>query len=158
MPTSLGETTSGSFELYFDGSTVGLDAAGEDVDAIGFAPDGRLLISTLGSYSTGSVSGSRSDLLVLDGGSLALYFDGSDVELTDNTENISGVWIDNSGDIYLATNGAFTVTGASGDGADIFVCTPASLGDTTSCTYTLFWDGSTNGFDGEIIDGLALTP
>lgn len=158
VPTSLGETTSGSFELYFDGSTVGLDAAGEDVDAIGFAPDGRLLISTLGSYSTGSVSGSRSDLLVLDGGSLALYFDGSDVELTDNTENISGVWIDNSGDIYLATNGAFTVTGASGDGADIFVCTPASLGDTTSCTYTLFWDGSTNGFDGEIIDGLALTP
>ncbi len=158
VPTSLGDTTAGSFELYFDGSAVGLDSAGEDVDAIGFAPDGRLLISTLGNYNTGSVSGSRSDLLELDGGSLALYFDGSDVELTDNTENISGVWVDSSGDIYLATNGAFTVTGASGDGADIFVCTPASLGDTTSCTYTLFWDGSTNGFDGEIIDGLALTP
>lgn len=157
IPTSLGDTTAGSFELYFDGSTVGLDAAGEDVNAIGFAPDGRLLISTLGNYNTGSISGSRSDLLVLDNGSLLLYFDGSDVELTDNTENISGVWVDSNGDIYLATNGAFTVTGASGDGSDLFICTPISLGDNTSCTYSFFWDGSANGF-GAQIDGVAIEP
>lgn len=158
IPTSLGDTTAGSFELYFDGSTVGLETPGEDVNAIGLTPDGRLLISTLGNYNTGSFTGSRSDLLVLDGGSLALYFDGSDVELTDTTENINGVWVDSNGDIYLATSGAFTVTGASGDGADIFVCTPGTLGDSTTCTYTLFWDGSANGFDGEIIDGLSIAP
>ncbi|WP_420644030.1 DUF7594 domain-containing protein [Candidatus Leptofilum sp.] len=158
IPTSLGDTTAGSFELYFDGSTVGLDTPGEDVDAIGFAPDGRLLISTIGNYNTGSFTGSRSDLLVLDGGSLALYFDGSDVELTDTSENINAVWVDGNGDIYLATSGAFTVTGASGDGSDVFVCTPSSLGDTTSCSYTLFWDGSANGFDGEIIDALSIAP
>ena len=143
--------------MYFDGSAFGLDSAGEDVDGIGFAPDGRLLISTLGNYNTGSISGSRSDLLVLDG-TLALYFDGSDVELTDNTENISGVWVDSNGDIYLATTGAFTVTGASGDGADIFVCTPLSLGDTTSCTYSFFWDGTANGLSSGQIDGLAIAP
>ena len=95
---------------------------------------------------------------MLDGGSLILYFDGSDVELTDSTENIGGVWVDGNGDIYLATNGAFAVTGASGDGADIFVCTPGSLGETTTCTYTFFWDGSANGFSGEIIDSLAIVP
>jgi hypothetical protein len=158
IPTTLGDTTSGSFELYFDGSTVGLAAAGEDVDAIGLTPDGRLLISTLGSYNTGSLAGSRSDLLVLDGGTLLLYFDGDDVELTDNTENISAVWVDSNGDIYLATNGAFTVTGATGDSADILLCVPSSLGDTTSCSYSLFWDGSTNGLSGEAIDGLAVAP
>lgn len=158
IPSSLGETTAGSFELFFDGSTVGLDAAGEDVDAIGFTPNGRLLLSTLGNYNTGSVSGSSSDLLALDGTSLSLYFDGSDVELTDSSENIGGVWVASNGDIYLATSGIFNVTGASGDSADIVVCTPISLGDATSCSYTLFWDGSANGFAGEVIDGLALAP
>ena len=158
VPTSLGDTTAGSFELYFDGSTVGLGSSGEDVDAIGFTPDGRLILSTLGNYNTGNFSGDSSDLLVLDDTTLNLYFDGSDVELSDSTENISGVWVDSNGDIYLATAGAFTVTGASGDGADIFICTPGILGDTTICTYTLFWDGSTSGFVGEVIDGLAISP
>lgn len=158
IPTSLGDTTAGSFEMYFDGSAFGLESGGEDVDAIGFAPDGRLLVSTLGNYNTGSLTGGPSDLLVLDGSSLALYFDGVDAELTDSTENVNGVWVDGNGDIYLATSGAFAVTGASGDGADIFVCTPGSLGDTTTCTNTLFWDGSANGFSGEIIDSLAILP
>jgi hypothetical protein len=153
--------------MYLDGSDVDLASAGEDVDAVGFAPDGRIVISTLGNYSASGLTGAGNDLLVLDGGvfgdatsgTWSLYFDGEDVELTDSTENISGVWIDAAnGDIYLATNGAFTVTGASGDGADIFVCTPGTLGDSTTCTYALFWDGSANGFSGEIIDGLAIEP
>ena len=167
VPTSLGDTTAGTFEMYFDGSDVDLVSSGEDVDAVGFAPDGRIIISTLGNYSAGGLTGAGNDLLVLDNGVFgddtsgiwALYFDGEDVELTDSTENISGVWIDAAnGDIYLATSGAFTVTGASGDGADIFVCTPGTLGDSTTCTYALFWDGSANGFDGEVIDGLAIAP
>jgi hypothetical protein len=53
--------------------------------------------------------------------------------------------------------GAFAVTGVSGDGADIFVCTPGSLGATTSCTFNMYWDGSANGFGGEIADGIGLT-
>jgi hypothetical protein len=166
IPTSTGDTTAGTFEMYLDGSDVGLSSAGEDVDAVGFAPDGRIVISTLNSYSVGTLTGGGNDLLVLDGGvfgddssgTWSLYFDGEDVELTDSTENISGVWIDGSGDIYLAVTGAFTVTGASGDGADIFVCTPITLGDSTSCTYSFYWDGSVEGIDGEIIDGLSIEP
>lgn len=166
IPTSLGDTTAGTFEMYFDGSDVDLASAGEDVDAFGFTPDGRLIISTVGNFSVAGFTGSDKDLLALDGGTFgddtsgtwSLYFDGEDVELTDSTEDISGVWVDANGDIYLSTSGIFSVTGAAGDGADIFVCTPGSLGTTTSCTYTLFWAGLSYGFAGEIIDGLAITP
>ena len=56
-PTSTGTTTAGTFSLYFDGSDVDLTSNGEDVDAIGFAPDGRLLISTSGNPSVAGVSG-----------------------------------------------------------------------------------------------------
>ena len=47
VPTSTGATTAGSFAWYFDGSDVGLTTDGEDIDAIGFTPDGKLVISTL---------------------------------------------------------------------------------------------------------------
>lgn len=166
IPTTLGETTSGTLLRYLDGTDVGLTSGGEDIDGAGITPDGRSLISTLGNYSAG-VSGTSSDLLVLDGATLgdptsgtwALYFDGSDVELTDSTENINASWIDGStGDIYLTTSGSFTVTGASGDGASIFVCTPITLGEDTSCTYSLFWDGAANGLSGMQIDGLSIIP
>lgn len=163
VPTSLGGTTAGTFEMYLDGSDVDLASGGEDVDAIGFTPDGRLLISTLGTYSAG-ITGAGNDLLVLEGGIFgdntsgiwALYFDGEDVGLTDGTENISGAWVAANGDIYLATSGAFTVTGASGDGADIFVCTPGLLGSTTSCIYSFYWDGSASGLGSNAIDGFFI--
>ncbi|MEM8716115.1 MAG: hypothetical protein AAGE92_10115, partial [Cyanobacteria bacterium P01_G01_bin.4] len=47
-PTSTGSNTVGSFEVFFDGSDVGLTTNGEDIDGFGFAPDGRLVVSTLG--------------------------------------------------------------------------------------------------------------
>jgi hypothetical protein len=165
VPTSLGETTAGTFEKYFDGTDVGLAAGGEDVDGFGFTPDGRPVASTLGGFFVG-VSGEGKDLIVLNdpvlgdptSGTWATYFDGSDVELTDTTEDVDALWLDANGDIYLSTSGSFTVTGANGDGASIFVCTPVTLGDDTSCTYTLFWDGTANGLSGADIDGLSIEP
>ena len=41
--TQLGDTTSGSFELFFRGSDVGLSASVEDVDAVDVHSDGRLI-------------------------------------------------------------------------------------------------------------------
>jgi len=165
VPTSLGDTTAGTFEKYFDGTDVGLLAGGEDVDGFGFAPDGRPVISTLSNFFVG-VSGDDKDLIVLDApvlgdptsGTWLSYFDGSDVELNDSGEDIDALWLAANGNIYLSTSGSFTVTGASGDGAAIFVCTPLSLGDNTSCTYTLFWDGAANGLSGANIDGLSIEP
>lgn len=164
-PTSLGTTTAGSFSWYFDGSDVDLTTNNEDIDAFDFAPDGRLVISTLGSFSMTGASGNDEDLAAFSAtalgsttsGTWSFYFDGSDVALTTTSENINGLWIDPANNqIYLSTAGAFSVTGASGDGADIFRCTPGSLGSTTSCTYNLYWDGSANGFAGEVTDGVEI--
>jgi hypothetical protein len=165
-PTSLGSTTAGAFSWYFDGSDVGLTTSSEDIDAIGFAPDGKLVISTNGSFGVTGVSGNDEDLLVFTAtalgstttGTWALYFDGSDVGLNEATsEQINGIWIEPSTNkIYLTTAGAFSVPGLSGAGSDVFICTPSSLGATTACVYTSYWIGASNGFAGEIVDGLHI--
>ena len=136
-------------------------------DLVVVAPDGRLLVSTTDNVSVTGASGVDEDLLAFapallgatTSGTWSLYFDGSDVGLSNTSnEDINGVWIDNLGKIYLTTLGNFSVTGASGDGSDIFVCTPGSLGSTTACTYGMYWDGSVNGFSGEDTDSLGIVP
>jgi len=170
IPTSLGDNTSGTFEWYFDGSDVGLTTNGEDIDAIDFAPNGDLVISTIDVFSVSGVSGGDEDLIEFSATSLgsttsgawSWYFDGSDVGLADTAnEDVNGLWInDADGKIYLSTLGAFSVPGVSGDGSDIFICTPGSVGSNTSCTYdsNLYWDGSLNGFSGQVVDGFDVVP
>ena len=119
VPTSTGSTTAGDFEWYFDGSDVGLTNSSEDIDAVGFTPDGQLVISTEGAVAVTGVSGADEDLLVFTAtqlgattsGTWAMYFDGSDVGLsTTASEDINGAWIDaGHGKIYLTTLGAFSV-------------------------------------------------
>ena len=164
-PTSTGDTTAGTWSWYFDGSDVGLTTSSEDVDALTVLPDGRLLISTVDTVSVTGASGADEDLLAFTptalgsttSGTWAMYFDGSDVGLASTSnEDLNGVWVDAAGKIYLTTLGNFSVTGVSGDGSDIFVCTPGSLGSTTTCTFAMYWDGSVNGFSGEDTDSLSV--
>ncbi|MEZ5594499.1 MAG: cadherin-like domain-containing protein [Gammaproteobacteria bacterium] len=164
IPGSLGTTTAGSFEWYFDGSDVGLGPLGENIDAIGFAPDGRLVISASGWLSVAGVFAQDEDLVAFEAvslgqttqGSWTLYVDGSDVGLNTASEDIVGSWINAGlGDIYLATRGSFSVNGASGTSSDIVRCVPGSLGSTSSCVYSLFWDGSAARWT-RPIDGLSL--
>lgn len=165
VPTSTGSDTAGTYELYFQGADVELSDSAEDIDAIAFTTDDRLLISTKGSVNVPGVSGKDEDLLVFNATSLGqttsgtweLYADNSDVGLGDNGgEDIQASWVDDNGDIYLSTEGAFDVTGLSGDDTNIFSFTPNSLGSDTSGTFNSFWDGGENGFGGEDIDGLSL--
>jgi hypothetical protein len=156
VPTTLGNTTAGVFNLYIEGSTVGLDSSGEDIDAIAIAPDGRLVISTAGKFTVngGALTGKDEDLIALTNGTWTMYFDGSDVGLsTATSEDINGAWIDATGHIYLTTLGTFSATGASGDGDDIFRCVPGTLGSTTTCTFNHTWDGAGD-FDGTADPGL----
>ncbi len=165
--TSLGDITAGSFSLYFDGNDVGLDTSAEDVDAIELLPDGRLLISTLGSPSVSGVTGGRDeDLLAFTPTSLGdvttgtwqMYFDGSDVGLDTSAEDTDALGIGPNGDIYLSTRDVFAVPGVSGGDEDIFVCTPTSLGDVTACTYSpvLYFDGSAWGLAASDVDAFNL--
>ena len=165
IPTSLGLNTAGSFAWYFDGSDVGLTSSGEDIDAIDFAPDGRLLVSTRGSFSVPGASGLDEDLAAFSptslgqntAGTWAFYFDGSDVGLnTDSSEDVNAVWVDGpTGEIYLSTLGSFHASGLSGLGADLFICTPSSLGATTNCAFRMYWVASNFGWGGEVTDGFS---
>ena len=149
----LGATTAGTFEMYFDGSDVGLETPDEDVDAIELLEDGRVLISTTGDFSVPQFSGQQEDILAFTptslgdttAGSWSLYFDGSDVGLSG--AGVDGMDVDPFGAIYLTAGGSFSVPGLSGKDEDVFVFNPTSLGDTTAGTYssTLLFDGSLHG-------------
>ncbi|MBP7999790.1 MAG: M36 family metallopeptidase [Chloroflexi bacterium] len=165
VPTSLGSTTSGTFEFYFDGSDVGLTTTNEDIDTLDVTADGKLIISTIGTFSVTGASGTDEDLFIFTptalgtttSGTWAMHFDGSDVGLsTAASEDVNGAWTAANGHVYLSTLGAFSVTGVSGDGADIFICVPGSLGSTTTCTFSMYWDGSANGYAGEVLDGFEI--
>jgi hypothetical protein len=167
VPTSLGSNTAGTFEWYFDGSDVGLTTTGEDVDGIGLLPDGRILISTAGSFSVSGASGADEDIAIFTptqlgattSGTWTVYFDGSDVALNNSSsEDVRGAWLDTAADdLYLTTAGAYAVAGLSGDGDDIFICTQFSSGSNTSCTsFSLFWDGDAHGYGSESIDGMSI--
>ncbi|MBK9925984.1 MAG: hypothetical protein IPP66_11930 [Anaerolineales bacterium] len=166
VPTSLGANTSGTLSMYFDGSDVGLSTTGEDVDALGFTSDGKLIVSTTDTFSVTGVSGEDEDLIAFTpttlgsntAGTWALYFDGSDVGLDATSEDINAIWVDSgTGRIYLSTLGNFSVTGVNGTGSDIFICAPGSLGNTTTCTYSSYWLGASNGFNNQIVDSLVIT-
>ena len=166
VPTQIGSSTAGSFELYFDGSDVGLSSNGEDIDSLSVLDDGRLVIGTLGSFSVSGASGRDEDLILFvptqlgstTAGAWSLYFDGSDVGLSSSSyEDIWGVSVDPaSGNIFLSTRGSFAVSGATGGSADIFVCAPQQLGKSTQCAFSQAWQGAGNGFGNENIDGLAF--
>jgi len=165
VPTRLGNTTAGTFTLYFDGSDVGLSSDSENVDAIDLTANGKLIISTLGSFSVPGLAGEDEDLLVFTAtrlgtstaGTWALHFDGSDVALTNSTEDIWGASSNlSTGEIYVSTVGNFSVTGVSGTAVDIFSCMPTSLGNNTICTFRLIWRGAERGLGGQGIDALYL--
>ena len=158
-PTSLGSTTAGTFTWKFDASDVGLTASTydyEDVDAVFFLSDGTMLVSTRGSFSVTGVSGTDADLIRFTptswgsttAGTWSWYFDASDVGLSTTSEDVDGIWLDQTTSpypyIYLSTNGAFSVTGLSGQNEDIFIFMPTALGSTTAGSFatTLYLDGS----------------
>lgn len=163
-PTSLGPTTMGSFTLYFDGSDVGLDTSGEDIDAIDFGVQERLRLSVAGAFNVAGLSADDEDLLRFQetslgentAGAFNLIFDGSDVALTTANEDVRDTWTAANDDIYFVTYGNFQVAGLSGDGNDIIICQPTSLGATTGCTFSRFWDGGAAGLGTNRIDGLHI--
>ena len=71
VPTSLGPTTAGTYEWVFDGSDVGLTTTNEDIDAIDRLGDGRIVLSTVGSFGVTGATGNDEDLIVFTPLSLA---------------------------------------------------------------------------------------
>ncbi len=143
-PNTLGPNTSGTFTFHFDGSDVALTANSEDFDAIGIHPDGRLLVSVTGGFSGTGASGQDEDLFVftasslgsVTSGSFALFFDGSDVGLSNSaSEDVDSVTYTPDGTLLLSTIGSFSVSGASGGDLHLFEFFPTQFGSSTQGTF-----------------------
>ncbi|MCC0179401.1 SdiA-regulated domain-containing protein [Waterburya agarophytonicola K14] len=163
-PTSTGDNTTGSLELYLDGSDVGLDSNPEDIDGISIASNGDILISTNGSYNINGLSGEDKDILAFASsslgsnttGSFSLYVDGSDISLSDNSEDVKGLSVLDSGELVLSTLGNFQVEGLSGSGSDLFSFNPNSLGNNTSGSFSLFSSGADNGLGNQVVADISV--
>ncbi len=167
--SQLGATTLGTFSLFIDGSDVGLSTAGERIDAIAFDDANRLIISTDGALNVPNLVGQDEDLFALTlltsgadtSGTWAMYFDGSDVGLTNGSEDVNAVWIEpGSSRIYLGTKGNLAAAGSvntiTGDKNSIISCTPLQLGSTTDCNFVPFFDGDAARFSA-VLDGFGLS-
>lgn len=163
VPTTLRSTTSGTFELFFDGSDVGLTTGSEDIDAIAYQADGSLLISTYGRANVPGIQARDEDLLSFQptstgeatAGVWSLAFDGSEMSLSQGSEDINAATVDEADALYLNTKGNFQASSQnsmSGDADDVFGCT---LNEPTSCFFFAFFDGDTVGF-GYPLDGVSF--
>ena len=165
VPSSIGVTTAGTFEWYFDGSDVGLTTSGEDITAVAILADGTLLISVVDRFSVPGASGGDEDLIVFSptqlgastSGTWSFYFDGSDVALRSGNEDIHGLWLDEAtNDIVISTKASFSVSGVQGQGGDLLACAPTSLGSATACNYRLYWDASANNLGNQAVDAFSV--
>ncbi len=162
-PTSLGDTTAGTFEWFLDGSDVGLTTAGEKIDAIYMQQDieNPLRISLTGSGSVTRVSGGTlkvadEDILNLVGGVFGansagawrMSLDGSAVPglAKEDISNLARVEVYPAHDsvLLLGLDSAFTVNGTSGTMFDVMD------GDT--------WKTAVQQLTDKKIDGLAVGP
>ena len=147
-PVDIVHYDAGAWSLLFDGSDVGLDAS---IDAFEILlSESSVLISGNGNVNVLPGQPQRDEDLLRCTGTFgpvtscdwSFYFDGSDVGLTDN---VNGAHVAGS-DIYLSTQGPFSIGPLTGGGEDVFTCNSANTGPNTDCaSYSLYFDGTVNG-------------
>ncbi len=147
----------GEWSLLFDGSDVGL--AGQNVTAFAWLPDGSLLLTFAEDFylsalnrpvDRGGANVDNSDILRFEptslgentAGTWSLYFDGSDVDLTTPQEAIRALTVLGDGRIVISTKGPVKVGSINAQSRDLVVFTPTSLGENTSGSWAMYFDGS----------------
>jgi uncharacterized repeat protein (TIGR01451 family) len=157
-----GTDTAGTFELLIDASDIRLATAGEDVDAWSARVD-DYVFSTVGGFSALGQGGADEDAVLLEAvstglatdGALSLLFDGSDVG--QGPEDLVGLSIGASDEMYGAMAGSWNFGGVAGDRDDVFRFDGA-YGSSTSGTVELLFDGDLHGFGAEQIDAVHVGP
>ena len=142
----------GHFSLAFDGSDVGL--AGYRIDAFAWLDSDTLLFSVDADRAnilpgmTGPIDDSdvvrfdASSLGATTAGTFSMYFDGSDVGLTQSAADVDGFELLSDGRIVISTTGTVSVSSPSARDEDLLAFTPSALGQTTTGTFALYFDGS----------------
>lgn len=161
------DTSTGDLSVWFDGSDVGL--ASYRIDALARLDDGDLLLSFTNAVSVDGLSFDDSDVVrftptslgVNTAGSFSMYLDGSDVGLTTNGEDTDGLDVLDDGSLLISTSGTMRVTGLTARDEDIALFFPSSLGDSSSGSYAMWFDGSDVGLSSsssEDVDAISLRP
>ncbi len=166
------DPATGTWELFIDGSDVGI--GGTDINALSVLADGSVVMSFNNSYTlfglTGGPNGADiddSDLVLFTptstgsntSGTWSFYFDGSDVSLTTNGEDIDGVCILDDGSFLFSSVGTSKGGGPNSHDENVALFTPTSLGANSGGSWELFFDGSDVGFNssgGEDLNGISL--
>ncbi len=147
------DEATGTWALEFDGSDVGL--GGLEISGLAVLPAGDLLLSFTAAGTVGGLSVDDSDIVqftptslgTATAGTFSLYFDGSDVGLTSNSEDVDAIALAADGRLIVSTTGGFSGTGASGSDEDLFLFT-GTLGSSTSGSFAQHFDGSDVGLGG----------
>ena len=84
-----------------------------------------------GPSTTPTSSASTRLARVDDGGTFTMYFDGSDVGLTQSAADVDAFELLSDGRLVISTTGTVSVSGVSGADEDLLAFTPTSLGQTT---------------------------
>ncbi|GAB4157982.1 MAG: hypothetical protein Fur0021_27410 [Candidatus Promineifilaceae bacterium] len=147
--------TTDTWSMYFDGSDVG---AAVDLDAFAFAGAGAILMSFAEPTTLPGIGAvDDSDIVRFTAtalgdntaGTFQFYFDGSDVGLTTDDEDVDAILPLSQGRLMLSTGGAFTVNSGAitGTAADLLLFIPTQLGPNTAGSWTFAFDGSDVGLD-----------
>ncbi|MEZ4861597.1 MAG: choice-of-anchor Q domain-containing protein [Caldilineaceae bacterium] len=141
-----------SWSLIWDGSDVGIHG---DLDDFAILDDGSILMSFEQPERINGMMVTDADIVrfipttlgVNTTGRFEFYFDGSDVGLTTNAEDIDAFDVLANGDLLLSTRGAVAVPGVSAGDTDLLRFTPSSLGLNTAGTWSLALRGVDVGLD-----------
>jgi len=168
-PTSLGDVTAGTLELYFDGSDVDLTGGGEVVESFAILSNGDLIMGATHELVAGGISVKSGSLARFSptstgettSGTWSVYLDGTDI--IDNAtgfEGITGVYVEEQPtgleDVYMTFKSDIVIGGNSIPKGNIIKCDPTTLGTTTNCSTSVFWDGAVHGLAGNRLNGLSI--
>jgi Zn-dependent metalloprotease len=157
-----------NWSLFFDGSDVGVGSP--DLFAFSFLDADSILMSFTANVTVNGITATPQDVLRFDAtslgsttvGTFSLYFDGSDVGFDTTSENIDSLSLLPDGRLLISTTGSPSVPGlTTGKDEDVLAFTQTSLGDVTSGTWSLYFDGSdvgladTNNEDVDALDVIA---
>ncbi len=144
---------SDSWEKYFDGSDVGL--RGNDVNAFHIEDDGTILVTLKRPQRVAGFWADDSDVIAFSptslggdtAGTFSKYFDGSDVGLSTDAEEVDALARTPDGRLLLSTSGPHKVprTGGGtlrGADEDLIVFNATSLGTKTGGSFERYFDGS----------------
>jgi uncharacterized protein YjiK len=145
------DSLTGNWWKYFDGSDVGLTASSLDLDGFYINPDGSILLSVDLATTIPNVGAIEDSDIVrfiptatgeTTAGTYEWYFDGSDVGLEGDNEDIDSIGFAPDSRLVVSTRGSLDAGGVTGQDEDLFAFAPTTLGESTSGTWSMYFDGS----------------